>query len=331
MHSISSRNFFLVLGLVFVTGLGLLVWAAGHHDREGLDARDITIERIAKVAPSLPASQLIEVKKTLGFLTTDRPETITARFFRDLGISLILSVLLTWVIELYARNRLQDEIRTGVLEAAYKRIIPPVIFDEVRASVLKSQLLKENWLLNMTVERLPDTDGDQSPVYVSKTVQTYRLTNETKGRATHLVEVELDEDVLRQIGDGNCPRFDRVTIGNKVFEGEELKKYAPSPGTCFKMDVEVNAQPVDIKIEATELIPVPDVWVWSTRLCTNGASIRILAPDDLEFKVSALHPERTRLVSYPSGFWEFKGGMLPWQGFELRVKRKSSKSLPQAV
>lgn len=72
-----------------------------------------------------------------------------------------------------------------------------------------------------------------------------------------------------------------------------------------------------------EIIRVPDTFCWSMNSTTEEAEIVIDASaptvTDIAFEVTALHPDRARLVETIAGrTWVFAGGILPWQGFQIR-------------
>jgi len=47
-------------------------------------------------------------------------------FARDVGIALLISFVVTLLIERYAREKFDKELRTGIVQATFERIIPDV-------------------------------------------------------------------------------------------------------------------------------------------------------------------------------------------------------------
>jgi hypothetical protein len=321
-----TRIYILILILVGLLGTGTVLAAAWHRERVSSAVTDAMLDRIDHAVPGFTARQHVEIRSGLQILEEHLwRETLASVVARDIGIAMDVAVLLTVLMEFYARNRLQDEVRTGVLEAAYRRIIPPAIFDEVRSNVLRASLLKELWTLDMTVSRFSEASGERPARYLSKTLQTYKLRNQTNTRVLHKLELQLDDDVLVHEPDGVLPRFDEIRIGAKIYNKHNMDQYLSRKGTFFSDTVEIGEQPVHVAILATELIQVPDTWVWNTRMCTEGVRIAIQTANqrDLDFEVTALHPESQRLTSDMLGVWEFRGGMLPWQGFQIRSRKIS--------
>lgn len=258
-------------------------------------------------------------------VTVDR----RTRHWNRNGRCSVVAVLLTFGIERYARKQLQDDVVTSVVESAFGRLISPAIFEEMRWNVLGAELLKEAWAFDMTVYHDAEVSKAHQDHYVSKTVQTYVLRNLTNRTVKHGFEVAVDEDVAGEEADKKqLPRFELVRIGESEYrpDNPDQGSHFTRSGHLFSLPLTIGTSPISVTVILREIIKVPDTFVWSTRMCTNGARIRIevVNVSEVGFDVSALHPDRDRLVKTVAGTWEFSGGMLPWQGFQIR----SFKTLP---
>lgn len=320
-----------MLGIAFILGTVI-----HRHAVEGA-ATERVMEDVLHNAPDLRAVDGSKVRASLEYWQERiQTETIVDVVIRDLGIAMVVAVLLSLLIESYARNRLQDEIRSGVIEAAFKRLIPASAFDQVSAHIMQAKLTKESSVIEMVIRSDPAVSAGNAGFYVSNTILRYQLRSLTGRPVKDTICARLDRDVTFQAQDGRrLPRFESVTIGDKKLLGGELKSLLSDDECTFSTPATIDGSPLSVVVVLEEILRVPDTFVWNTQLCTDHTSISIDASgiSGVGFEVTALHPEASRLVEHvPGRNWEFKVGMLPWQGFQVRSWQKADpKVLPSVA
>lgn len=323
MKPIAPTNlvYYLVIAVVLLVG-GILSFKSATHFASvvGRD-RERIIGDLERIRPGFSVAQADSIRS----LMRERDpllaqETFADALMRDLGIALLVAVILTVAIEYYARSRLQEEIRSGVVEAAFRRLISPLVFNQIKGYVIGAKILKRNWMLEMVLREYPDkAAGDR--LYLSRTVLSYDAVSLTGGVVTELLTTGLDRHLTGKDDRGTLPRFLRVQIGSENYTDESLKQFLEDDGKTFKKEFLVPTTGVKVVVELLELFRVPDTFVWNTNLQCEGARIVIdnAAKSGVAFEVMALTPERNQLVeTVPGRTWEYAGGLLPWQGFQIR-------------
>ena len=336
MH-VRTKYYITVLALVGLIGIGLC-GLSGHFDSQ---IEDFSVNQLLAEIQKTAALNFEQVSQITAFTEHWKQHLAHASFWttliRDVGIAMMLAVILTVVIEFWARQRLQDEIREGVLEATFRRLIPPQIFDEIRNGVLLAKSVKRQWQLVMTVSRDATLNGPDPRCYASQTSVTYRIHNLTNSAYEETFSTELNRDIEGSDQTGSLPRFDWVRIGNKKYTDEELKDFLAPDGHSYTVSLTLPRDPsyLEVRNEFKEVLRVPDTFVWSMTGLTEDVSITIESTGvpEIGFEVNALHPDRKRLERTGNGRWDFQGVVLPWQGFEIRsfVKPVSTTAHPVAV
>lgn len=322
--SLASKLYFAGLILLFLLGVGLVAIAQWEANNTAQSTNDLVLDQIQHTIPALTRDTAKVVAKALDeWRERVNHEGFRSVLMRDLGIAFIVAVLLTVVIERYARNRLADELRSGIVEATFQRLIHPKVFDQVRHHVMNADLLKENWQIEMVVSDDPEISRVYPDFYVSKTLLRYTLRNISGKEITHPFEVELDRDVTGPDGVTSLPKFESITVGANKYEGEELEKRLEADGSLFSCKCTIGETPVQIVAMLREIIRVPDTITWSTMQCADGAKFSIdvsaVKGRGIAFEVTPNHPQRDGLKTLVKGrSWEFPVAMLPWQGFEIR-------------
>jgi hypothetical protein len=298
-----------------------------------MQAANGLLSEIEKIDPAISNHQAVEIKATLKhYGSLLQQESWRDALLRDLGISLFVAVVLTVAMEAYARRRLQDEIRTGVIEAAFQRLIPPAVFDEICRSVIGAVCVKRHWELRMIIQHDDAISREHANHYASKSTLQYELHNTADFLVEQTISIGLDEDVRVVDSNGlSLPRFLEITVGDETYKEDALKANLDDSGLEFTKTIKL--QPGFIRVAATmwEVVRVPDTCVWSTPTIADGVTVVIdtsnVRGEKIAFNVVALHPERIRMEQPHKGSeWKFRGGMLPWQGFQVITYDPSSRS-----
>lgn len=263
---------------------------------------------------------------------------------RDLGIGLIVSVFVVVFIEWRAGLTLRREIATDVLEAVYSRIVPDVVYNQIRDSAFRSDVIRRDWELEITVLP-PDqhsdaytalrTDAQSDEVFLIKSQISYRLENLNDSEINHTVSHWIDLDVpVESIG---IPRFTQVELDDQSWDLSDsdakdlFANRTPfeQNGLTFSVDDDrqvgfsrqvqlPRAGTTRVRYELLRAIRAPGVYVLACATPADGIRIKIESTHQLEFDVRPLHPQGDRIRIIESARrWEFPYGLLPWQGFQI--------------
>lgn len=141
--------------------------------------------------------------------------TIRRELMRDLGIAAVISFIVSLVIEYFSAKRREADIRSGILDAIMKMIIPPVVWEEIRTNIIGSQVVCESWSLMLFVsrERVKLNEAEGSPEeegYIPTGTLTYTLRNGLGRDQVVYISHELESDIRGTEVEGarrQLPRF----------------------------------------------------------------------------------------------------------------------------
>jgi hypothetical protein len=267
------------------------------------------------------------------------PDRVGPELLRDLGIALLVSVFVTFVIERYASNRLREHITYDVLSAAYAKVVPQQIYRQVADNVFRSDVYRRNWEVHIQTKGKTE-DIQQSHVAIVRGTTTYEVENLNEQEIRFEVSGGIDMDV--RVADQIIPRFHKITLtdqsNRQLFnecisdnDAKNLLKDGGSPirigeGFLRQQDQQIRfAVPVSIPgrgkigvtFEGERAVHVPGNYVLYATAPADGIKI-VVSGDQLHLEVFPLHPNRTALRRPSSNTWQFECGILPWQGFQLR-------------
>ncbi len=328
VQTLLSQIFWLIL--LFFAVLGLLgIYISSSWESKSRDSlKDDAIADISSSFSMLSYDQSERIRKSLSkWEERASQESLVQILLRDGSIALLVAVFLSLTIELYAGKRLRAEVAEDVLSGVFKKIIPDEIFDEVRSHVIQATALRRQWEVRMSLRRDGNVQSIDSSLYVSTTVLDYKLESLKSGHQKHRIISGLSRDLLGKDSSGNdLPRYKKITIGRNVYEGAGLTSFLANDLHHLSRDIDLPAnEQVQVLIEVDEIVRAPSTIYWATSLPTIGATIDIdtSGVPELEFNVEAYHPEKGRLIERMSGRrWEFSGGILPWQAFEITARKK---------
>src|SRR5207249_4711328 len=70
---------------------------------------------------------------------------------RDVGIATIVAAFLAVTIELYSGTRLEKRVAENVLDATFEKLVPPVIYAQVRDNVFRSEVMRHDWTIELSI------------------------------------------------------------------------------------------------------------------------------------------------------------------------------------
>jgi|GEM_PF-6584044 len=289
-------------------------------------------------------------------------ETTFWILIRDLGIALIVSAFVTFAVELNASARLRLEVAVDVLQAAYQHVVPPVIWSQVTASILRSDVICRDWQLDIEV-RSPESDTIAKKfeqlgtgIHLVHYVADRIIENINERPINYDVFGTLDADLC--LPEQTIPRFTSLDVtwpGNPsndihIGDSEESKRafvqiqtdLLSNENTTWKgtfdritfthdQNVELKFatsyripayETVRIRYEAWRGIRAPGLFVYTVGVPADSLTIRMFGPDDFEFNVLALHPDAEQIEHPTARYWRLNKGLLPGQGVQIGFARK---------
>lgn len=228
-------------------------------------------------------------------------------------------------------------------------MVPEVIYNEIRDSIFRSDVLRREWKLRITV--LPPSDCraiseetrermEDEGMFLVDLDTSYVVENLNDRQVPFLVTGWLDLDV--PIEEVVVPRFSSVSVGEAHWTDELSETLAKSlyggsgPQTLSQdLSVLIDADK-QIRFKKHVLLPrggcvrvaygarcafrAPGSQVVSSQSPADGIQIETNGTTGLAFDVLPLHPQQGGLTSTgspPSRQWQFARGILPWQGFQI--------------
>jgi hypothetical protein len=272
---------------------------------------------------------------------------------RDIGISIMVSVLVATFVELYTGRTLRSEVATDVIGATYKRFVPEAIYNEIADHVLKANVLREGWEIDLElVEPLVERNLyataralSGQDIYLVDSTVNYQLTNISSQVVHYEVSGSIDLDTpLPEIA---VPRFTEICIdgrsvlvgreiGEAVLQGEERRLetcllHRAGGQVVFVQRRSIRPDGVvDVRFRLRRAFRAPGQLIYSATVPTRTMKLQIHGSPELEFELIALHPNKDGLRKVTNRQWRFDHGILPWQGFLLRAYPPGNSAIPGA-
>ncbi|HET6892851.1 MAG TPA: hypothetical protein VFH31_17230, partial [Pyrinomonadaceae bacterium] len=137
---------------------------------------------------------------------------------RDIGIAFIVSGLVTFAYETYARTRFDLGKISSLLETVYGSGVPPPVWESIKETLLERELIRRNVIVRLRVFRNPNPTDKELVLEVDL---AYELQNLLSKEKEFIVSHGLDEHITAT----DLPCFVNASIGERteVFEGESFK------------------------------------------------------------------------------------------------------------
>jgi hypothetical protein len=262
-------------------------------------------------------------------------ETLPHDLIRDLGIATVVSFCVTIIIEYYSSRRREADIRSGVLNAILGKVVPPVVWEEIRA-ILAHPVLCEEWHLDATVSEEQITQaGSVQPEnrYLVTGTLTYKLRNLINRELTEVLSHELQFEIKGKDNNGlEIPCFIRLTSTPSTgkptnWTADELKNPKYLKEAMLSVPVTLPASDtgsVDISLKRKEILLIPSGYPWYMNWVTIAPRITIKTDlTNIGFETLARHPNHKQLQTIiQNEEWLFPGVMFPGQGFDVICTKK---------
>lgn len=247
---------------------------------------------------------------------------------KEAGFAAVVATLLIFTIERVNRDRHQraadallERINTDLFRAIYQRYIPKQIFAEVEKCLLKSNVLRENYSVDYSLDFLDENCAllpQQRDLHLKCSIfSKYRVVNLTDSAVVHPVELHLE----RPVDDALLPYavIDEIHIdGNRL--GDDVVRQATRLEAthlifCHQVSLDAGAS-IDVSITCRTMRRRDDMEVWASRIPATGLTLRVNAPSKIKVQATANHSEPLKEVKMNNDkvhIWELNHGIFPFQ------------------
>ena len=239
--------------------------------------------------------------------------TIISLFFKEAGVALMIAAALGYTVESMTRKKqnedfkvFQQEVSKDVLSAVFKKIIPDLIFKEVKRSVLDQALIKRDASMSYELSEITDelaaqlglSDSEKNKILVCDVTTTHILYNlsdlEIKNHPIRCgVSCDLDPRLQEAL------EIHEATIGDNELSHDEMKKlisYGKGRGvkefeTTVNLPSTKDGKGFKVSFCSRTFKKYDDTEVWTTLTPTEYMELEIGFPLGIEVGAKSNHPE----------------------------------------
>jgi hypothetical protein len=265
----------------------------------------------------------------------NQPETAVLRLLADVGLGLVAAGFLTATLEPISRHRLQrdiDEIKTAHFESLLKGLMPEAIFEEIREHVIRQTFERTDWRANI---ELGWVDAERTHLRKEQSV-TYIVRN--RGLTTDQFELRVIQEKVHEDLYPGCTELVSVKVEHLIgarstrkqrpdddYMGDKLAescKHTPAKLECHIPIPLASGETVQVTVQTRSIIGGRNILPLVVTHSTVGWEMTVAHPEDLEVTAIRLHPstEAMRMLHDTPRMkhWQVHGGLLPFQGVQLR-------------
>lgn len=248
------------------------------------------------------------------------------------AIAIVISIVLALTVQRYARDEFRDEVdralertRVAVLEAAYSKMVPEEVFEEVRDLIFDQPFLRKNANAVVTLEW--PQNGDKNHL-VFETVVSFEMHNVSKHPQTYSFYAENTRPNRPDLSDKIW--FRRLVIKDGVrilmeHGPDELERTVDRESDThilLRHNIEIpEGESRTIETHDLRWIEWKDYYTLKMGFPTIDLSLYVHHPEDIGVKLTLNHPREERLREILSNrttnAWKLEGAILPYQGLEF--------------
>jgi len=255
----------------------------------------------------------------------------------ELGIAFFVALILIYTFEKNSRELDREEtekkvakISENLFNAIYGRYIPDVVFSEVERSLFSTDIVRVNYSIDYMLVKIDNENNENNKIsekdekshFFCEINSAYILKNITDKEIRHTVVSKIEMPIDKELKNNVC--FESFTL-----DGDELTK--SDFGSCisttedenhmvFKKEVIIGPRSkVDIKMGLRTIRRKTDQEVWSSRLPSNGMTIRVHCPPSVNVQANGNHSTELKYRKISNNSlakiqeWSIDGGIFPYQ------------------
>lgn len=270
----------------------------------------------------------------------DKKHTIRYDVVKDIGIAILTAVIVTVVYS----SALDFKRVSDLFSLVIGDDVRPEVLDATKVEVFKRELIRDNADFRFTVVPDPKLPKGQALLKVELSYDVYSLKPDGDRNYTFVQELENVRLKGQDKDGGLLPRFDEVSIGDRVIKGDELSKlvkdgrFTDSQTTALRSwpKRDANSGPneklgVRISTVRTEIVHVPGSFHVVLGEMTKETRVRVSTPDDIQHVFKSWFVRRGRDFRPEGKDQFFDGIILPGQSISLQFWRKSDYPAAEAA
>jgi hypothetical protein len=258
-------------------------------------------------------------------------DTLSYDIVKDVAIAFLAAAIVTITYDSVLDFRRVSDLFSLIVGDDVR----PEVLDATKTQIFKREVLRENAELRFKIRQDNTLPAHQAIIELEIGYDLYGLKPED---FKFTVQQELEHYYLRNEAK-NLPRFDSVTVGDKLYKDDELKGMIDK-GLLTLKDVTVKPWPrredaqtkqnsaVRIVTERTELVYIPGSYNIVFSHLTKGVRVYIDAPPNIEHNLKQWF-DRGGKDFQPAGKYHiFDGIILPGQSLSLNFKLVDKPATP---
>jgi hypothetical protein len=266
----------------------------------------------------------------------DKKGTIKYDIVKDSALALLTAVLVTAIYSSVMEFRRVSDVFSLFIGSEVR----PEVLDTVKAEVFKREIMRDNAHMRFTVIKDSSLPRGQALLGLEIGYNVHSLKPE--GDRDYKFIQELDNIWVsgKDKEGGDVPRFDEVTVGERIYRGDELKSMVTDGLFEDQRRTHLNPWPqrevyaqhktgVRIKTKRTELINIPGSYTLVLGELTKAIRVQAEVPPDMQYKFKSSFQRKGHDFRLEGTEQYFDGIVLPGQSITLQFWDKSA-SLPSA-
>lgn len=245
---------------------------------------------------------------------------------RDVAIAFIVAGLVTLVYgNILDFRRMSDAVSLMIGDN-----VPPEIWDTTKTEIYQRAVIRENLEIRINIQTDTSLPSCQALLKAEISYDLYGLKPEP---FPFTVKQELDYFNMHN-EKMNLPRFDSVTVDNKMYKGEELNALIKE-GLLTLPPVTVQpwhkGEAVHIVTERVEIINVPGAYSNVLSQLTKGVKLYIEAPPEIEYRLKEWFDRGGQEFQVAGKYNFLHSIVLPGQSISLQFRRSSDKPVTSSL
>jgi hypothetical protein len=280
-------------------------------------------------------------------LASENSHSFWQEFTLHLAVSLLVAFTVIVSVEVYASQRKRQEIQEhekdlaiSVWKAIFERFIPEGVVRELEG-IVKTDAIKEQCRYTLTFLR--PYVGMRDDRVILRRVSRFKIRNIRNKTINYTLRSTITsekEDCTLFDHDGKeviVPRHLSAVVNNVPLPLDDILKdndRFQKRNLEYVISIDRDQEPVDVYLAGEEMVPLQGLnsYLQLTPVHDLSVEVRNNCEDLIEIlEVQFNHPNVAGVKRSPGWVYEYKGGVLPGQGFQVSWKAKTKTKVPPAA
>jgi hypothetical protein len=252
---------------------------------------------------------------------------------KDLALAVLTAVFVTAIYGSVLEFRRVSDLFSLFIGSEVR----PEVLDVATSEIFKREIIRDNTEIRFIVTKDSRLPPYQALLRTEVGYDVYSLKPEGDREYKYVLSLDTTLKGKDQNG-GGLPRFDEVTIGNRILKGDELKSRVnddghfedtqrtplnPWPQKDSRADQKTG---VRIKSVRTQIIYIPGSHELTLGELTKSIRVHVQTPDGIEHKFKSWFQRKGHDFQPEGNEQYFAGIALPGQGISLQFLNKSGQT-----